>query len=127
MVGKKRPVKTWLEYAVVTAGLRTGIRGMTWAYEWGVTREALGHEPDVEEVAEYWGLTRRTAFREQAAFREAFPKFETPARIYESEEARAALKKHADFGDKIEELGERRRARKAEVGIAHLGGLPADL
>lgn len=48
-------------------------------------------------------------------------------RIYESDEARAALKKHADDGDQIEELGERRRVRMAQVGIAHPGGLPADL
>lgn len=124
---KKRPARTWLEVAVARAGLRTGIRAMTWAYEWGVTREAVGHEPTVEEVAEYWKLTRRTAFREQASFREAFPMLENPGRIYETEEARAALKKHADLGDRIEELGEKRRARKAEVGIAQLGGLPADL
>ena len=124
---KKRPARTWLEVAVARAGLRTGIRAMTWAYEWGVTREAVEHEPTVEEVAEYWKLTRRTAFREQASFREAFPMLENPGRIYETEEARAALNKHADLGARIEEHGEQRRARKAEVGIAQLGGLPADL
>lgn len=124
---KKRPARTWLEVAVANAGLRTGVRGMTWAYQWAVARESLGHEPSVEEVAEWWALTRRTAFRDQAAFREAFPMLETPARIYESEAVRDALKRQADFGDKIEEAGKRRRERKAEVGIAALGGLPADL
>lgn len=123
----KRPARTWLEVAVARAGLRTGIKAMTWAYQWAVAREALGEEPTVEQVAEYWNGTRRTAFREQAAFREAFPEFETPAKIYETEQARAAVRKHADTFANVEEWGERRRARKAEEGIAHLGGLPSNL
>lgn len=126
MIFKKRPVRTWLEYAVMTAGLRTGVNAITWAYQWGVASAALDRDPTVEEVAEYWGLTRRTAFREQAAFREAFPDMDTPAKIHASPEAQEALKRHAEFGDKIEEIGERRRARTTEFGIAQLGGLPID-
>ncbi|MGB3412053.1 MAG: hypothetical protein WBA45_12745 [Microthrixaceae bacterium] len=124
---KKRPARTWLEVAVATAGLRTGVRALTWAHEWAVARASLGHDPTVEEVAEWWGLTRRTAFREQAAFREAFPTLESPAAMYATEEAQAGLKALADFGDKIDEIGEKRRARKAELGVAQLGSLPANL
>jgi hypothetical protein len=124
---KKRPARTWLEVAVARAGLRTGLRAMTWAYEWGVTREALGHEPTVEEVAEYWNLTRRTAFREQAAFREAFSTMESPAPIYDTDEARAALKKQADVLSKLDDANAKRKARDAEIGIAQLGGLPSNL
>lgn len=126
-MAKKRPARTWLEVAVANAGMRTGVRAMTWAYEWAVTRESLGHDPSVEEVAEWWALTRRTAFREQAAFREAFPTLESPAAIYSSPQARAALRAMANIGEGADEIGEKRRARKAEIGIAQLGGLPADL
>lgn len=124
---KKRPARTWLEVAVARTGLRTGVRALTWAHEWAVASTALGHVPSVEEVAEYWGLTRRTAFREQAAFREAFPEVETPMALYDSDDARARLQAVADLGDKIEEFGEKRRARKAEIGVAELGSLPANL
>lgn len=92
MVVKKRPVRTWLEFAVTNAGLRTGGRAMTWANAWGVTETPLDSDPTVEErVAECWSLTRPTAFLEQASFREAFPNMETPARIHSSPEAEEAL------------------------------------
>ena len=124
---KKRAPRTWLEVAVARAGLRTGVRALTWAHEWAVACTALGRAPSVEDVAEYWGLARRTAFREQAAFREAFPDVESPMSLYDSDEARARLQAFAELGDKIEELGEKRRARKAEIGVAQLGSLPSNL
>jgi len=127
MVGKKRPAKTWLEVAVARTGLRNAVRALTWAHEWSVAATALGHDPTVEEVADWWNMTRRTAFREQAAFREAFPEVESPMRLYASEAGQAKLHTLAGALLKVDEAGERRRARKAEVGIAQLGGLPADL
>ena len=96
---KKRPARTWLEVAVARTGLRTGVRALTWAHEWEVASTALGHAPTVEEVAEYWGLTRRTAFREQAAFREAFPSVDSPMSLYDSDEARARLQAFAELGN----------------------------
>ncbi|UDY34534.1 type I restriction enzyme HsdR N-terminal domain-containing protein [Dermatobacter hominis] len=59
--------------------------------------------------------------------REAFPQLETPARMYETEEARESVRKHTETFANFDEWGERRRARKAEEGIAHLGGLPSNL
>ena len=123
---KKRPARTWLEVAVARVGLRSAVKAMTWAYQWAVAREALGHDPSVDEVADYWGGSRRTAFREQAAFRAAFPELEIPARLYHSEQARAALRKQAELGEKVEQLGAKRREREAEKGIARLGVPPSD-
>ncbi len=93
-MGTKRPAKsrTWLEVAIRNGGFRIGMRAMLWASCWVVVREALGYDPSVDEVAEWWKESRRTAFREQEAFRTAFPKFSTPAPMFESEENRQALR-----------------------------------
>jgi hypothetical protein len=114
-----------MEVAVTNAGLRAGTKAMTWAYEWAVVREALGHDPSVEEVAKWWAMPERSAYREQAAFRQAFPTLDNPGPIYNDDKVRAALKAQADFGDKLDELGEQRRARKRDIGIAQLSTLPA--
>lgn len=121
MAKPKRP-PTWLDVAVHNVGLRLAVRALNWAYCWAVVREALGHDPSVEEVAEWWNMARRTAFRDQADFRKAFPTLETPAPLYASPEARAAIARHAEFGDKVEKWGAERRARReaTAIGIAQL-------
>ena len=116
MPKRQRPV-TWLELAVRNAGIRAAMTAITWAYEWATTREALGHEPTVEEVADWWSMARRTAFREQAAFRRAFPTLETPAPIYASEEARAVMARHAAFGEKVDRWAEARRKGRGTDAI----------
>lgn len=123
---RKRP-PMWIEVAVSNAGMRKGTTAMTWAYQWAVVREKLGREPTVDEVAEWWAMNRRKAFRDQAAFREAFPMLETPAQIYASDEVRASLKAHADLGDKVDKLGEKRRQLAQELGALRIGSLPANL
>jgi hypothetical protein len=111
MPRRTRPT-TWLEVAIRNAGLRKAITATNWAYCWAVTREALGHEPTVEEVADWWKMSRRTAFREQATFRAAFPDLESPAKIYETAEAREALARHAAAADKIDGWIKARRERR---------------
>jgi hypothetical protein len=112
-----------MEVAVGRAGWRQGIRAMTWAYEWAVAREALGDEPSVDQVAEYWKMNRRTAFREQSAFREAFPSLDTPAVIYADPRVRETLQGHARFGEKIDELGEKFR-RQIDTIVVRVGSVP---
>jgi hypothetical protein len=104
--------QTWLEVAIQNAGLRKAITATNWAYCWAVTREAIGHDPSVEEVAEWWNQSRRSAFRDQAAFREAFPDLDSPSAIYATPEARRALARHAAAGDKIEGWIKARRDRR---------------
>lgn len=91
---RTRPL-TWLEVAIKNAGLRKAITGMSWAYVWGVTREALGHDPSVDEVAEWWRHSRRTAFRDQSAFKAAFPMLESPAPIVDQPESLESCRKMA--------------------------------
>jgi hypothetical protein len=125
MASKRKP--TWLDVAVTNAGMRRGTTGMVWAYQWAVVRESLGREPSVDEVAEWWAMNRRKAFRDQAAFREAFPMLDTPAQIYASPEVRASLRAHAEFGDKVEKVGEKRRQLTQELGALRIGRLTANL
>lgn len=84
---------TWMEISVKHAGFRGAGAALKWAYSWGIAREALGHEPSVEEVARWWRMPRRTAFRAQATFREAFPTLETPSPLCDAVEARSVLHK----------------------------------
>ncbi len=111
MPKQKRP-PTWLEVAVLNGGMRAAFTAMSWAYCWAVTREAIGHEPTVEEVADWWNMARRSAFREQAAFRESFPTLENPAPIYATPEARENLARHAAVGQKVDRWKAERRSRK---------------
>ena len=80
-MAKRRP-RTWIEIAVVNGGFRNAVKALNWAHSWIHVQVALGHDPSVDEVAEWWNQPRRSAFREQAAFRECFPDLETPAPIY---------------------------------------------
>ena len=111
MAKQKRPI-TWMEIAVRNGGMRAAITAVSWSYCWAVTREALGHEPTVEEVADWWNMARRSAFREQAAFRKAFPTLENPAAIYSTPESRESVAKHAAYGEKVEKWKADRRINK---------------
>ena len=111
MSKQKRPM-TWMEVAVRNGGMRASVTAMSWAYCWAVTREAIGREPTVEEVADWWNMARRTAFREQAAFRKAFPTLDSTAPIYSTPESREGVARHAAAGDKLERWILERRNRK---------------
>lgn len=55
-----------------------------WVALWGVVREGTGREPSsVDEVVALTKVPRRTAFRWQAAFRDAFPEMQSPAVLWE--------------------------------------------
>ena len=54
---------------------------------WDVVRQELGHEPTVEEYADWWKLSIRTAYREQAAFRKCWPTEKDPARLMDAARA----------------------------------------
>ncbi len=93
---------------------------MVWAILWAVARESLRHDPTVEEVAAWWRENERTAYREQAAFRRAFPTLESPAPIFEVPEVRAKVAKLAKQGDEME-AGKKARRRIPESMILDIG------
>jgi len=51
---------------------------------WGLYREATGVEPEsVDQIIERVKVPRRTAFKWQKSFREAFPEYQSPAVLWE--------------------------------------------
>lgn len=57
------------------------------------------------------------AFREQAAFRRAFPTLDTPAPLYATDEARAIMARHAAFGEKVDKWADARRKGRGTDAI----------
>jgi hypothetical protein len=63
-------------------GLRQAFQALTFMAAWDRARKALLRENlTLEDYADWWKVNRRTAFREQARFREAFPGETTPDRL----------------------------------------------
>lgn len=103
---------TWIQLGVRNAGIRKTMKAINWAYCWAVVQESMGREPTVEEVGDWWNMSRRTAFRDQSSFRAAFPTLDSPAPLYASEEARSKIARHAAFGDRMDRWAEERRSRR---------------
>lgn len=122
---KKRPAKTWLEVAVAIGGFRKAIRALIFANCWAMTRQAIGHDPSVEEIAEWWKASVRSTYRDQAAFRACFPMLETPARIFATPEAQAKITATLDAWDKFEGAVTKKREAAAETSVLSIGLLPA--
>jgi len=73
---------TWAHIGWRNAGMRKTNRALRFAVSWGLATAQLGREPaSVEEYAETMDESRATAFRNQQAFREAFPSETSPARM----------------------------------------------
>ena len=77
-----------MEVAVAQGGLLKGPRAMAVIVGWMVAEQMLGHPPTLEEYQEWWKLSRATAFRDQALFRECFPAETTPQQIADLVRAR---------------------------------------
>jgi len=117
---KRQRQITWIEVALRNSGFRNAQNAMLWAILWAVTRESKGSDPTAEEVAAWWKENERTAYREQAAFRKAFPTLESPAPIFASPEMRAKMAKLAKQGDEMEAAKKARR-RIPESTILDIG------
>jgi hypothetical protein len=66
------------------SNFRTTIRALQFVTAWGLATAELGQEPQsIEEFAETLKMSRRTAFRNQEAFRQAYPTEDTPGRLNE--------------------------------------------
>lgn len=111
----RRP-PTWLEVAVSNAGMIKAATAISWAWCWGITREIVGHDPSVEEVAEQWGASARTAYRDHANFRKAFPFLEDPTPYVEQAEVKplvvAAARKMKEVEDRLRSRGERKKEKR---------------
>lgn len=91
----KRPV-TLLEYLYREMGYRKGTRVAAFIVAWGIYADTLdesvsvpgerrrreGKRSHMDGYISYWKMSRATAYRELAMFREAFPGDEYPDRVW---------------------------------------------
>lgn len=112
--GPVRP-PTWLEVAVHNAGVFKAATAITWAWVWGITRADLGHDPSVEEVAEWWGASVRTCYRDLAAFRKSFPGLSDPTAFVEQAEVKSAIESAARG---MAKFAEKMKNRKFPMDLA---------
>jgi hypothetical protein len=79
---------TLLEIAYLRHGsMLKAARVVAFVIGWGVVRQELGHEPTVDEYADWWKEGRSTAYRHRDEFRHVFPQFETPGPVLDHLEA----------------------------------------
>jgi len=106
-----RREKTWAQEGIQNSNFRTAVRALHFAMLWGLATATLEREPEsIEEFAETMDMTRRTAFRNQEAFRKAYPSEETPGRI---NTVTGAQDRYDATYQKLRNLGKARRLAKA--------------
>jgi len=82
---------------------------------WGLATAEMGREPgSVDEYAETMEESRATAFRDQQAFRKAFPAEATPYRMNKTS---GAQDRYDEQWKRLVEIGKRKRADKAKLMI----------
>lgn len=70
---------TIAEYVVREVGFWNGQKVLAFIMAWESARAALGQESmTLDEYRDWWRTSERTAYREQALFRRAFPDYGTP-------------------------------------------------
>ena len=82
IVARKPRPETWAERGYKNAGILTTVRAFKFAMGWGLFMASEGHEPEnIDEYAEVMQESRATAYRDQQAFRQAFPDEVSPTRM----------------------------------------------
>jgi hypothetical protein len=76
-------VDTVAGVAIQRAGFRKGRQALMFATCWWIATHALGRPPaTVDEYVDWWrDKSRSQAFRDQQAFRLAFPEYSTPTEL----------------------------------------------
>jgi len=111
---------TWAELGYRNSNLRDTARALKFALGWGLATAELGREPaSIEEYGELAQESRASAFRDQQAFRRAFPDEVSPLRMNQLSGAQA----------RYDELFKTYTLRKTVVAAAQpfvyiLGGSP---
>lgn len=81
---KNRQPRTF-EVIVQRVGFKRASDVLLFAVQWGMVCAELGRDPEnIEEYADWWKMSRATAFREQQRWRDALPEFSTPTEFFEA-------------------------------------------
>jgi hypothetical protein len=75
----KQKRMTWARLMAQRVGVRRAARVIAFVSTYYATQQELGHPPTMEEYADDWGMSHRTAYRDLELFREAQPFFEEPS------------------------------------------------
>lgn len=111
---------TFAELGWRNAGLSATTRGLKFALGWGLATAELGREPaSVKEYADVMEESRATAFRDQQAFRKAFPSEVTPLRM---NEVSGAQQRYDELWRRLRERS--KVAKEAQPLVFVLGGSP---
>jgi hypothetical protein len=112
---------TWAELGYRNAGIRAASRALKFAMAWGLATADLGHEPaSIEEYAATLGESRATAFRDQQAFRTAFPNEESPARM---NQVAGAQERYDELFRRLSDM--KKASQEAQPLVYMLGASPA--
>jgi len=112
---------TWADLGYRNAGIRATSRDLKFAMAWGLATAELGREPEsIEEYAATLEESRATAFRDQQAFRRAFPKEESPTRMNVASGAQA---RYEEMYRRLRDL--KRVSAEAQPMVYTLGASPA--
>lgn len=114
--------QTWSELAVSNAGFRQGLQALQFVMEWGMVTAMLGREPEtIDEYAEVAEVSRAKAFRDQKAFRKAYPGLSGPGQMVAQSCGQEVFE---DFIRTAKDLGNARR--NSASFVFQLGALPVN-
>jgi hypothetical protein len=114
---------TWSEVGYRNAGLAETLRALKFALTWGLATARLGREPEtVDKYATVTGVSRAKAFRDQQAFRRAFPTETTPGRM---NRVSGAQEQYAEM--MLDDLDVDFVLQETQPYIFTLGAAPADV
>jgi hypothetical protein len=69
-----------MRYLIERVGVRRALKVIAFIVAWEVARNDLGRDISIEEYGEWWKVSRASAFREQALFRQVLgDRYATPA------------------------------------------------
>jgi len=120
-VARRARAETWAERGFKNAGIITTSRALKFALGWGLFMASEGHEPtNIEEYAEVMQESRATAFRDQQAFRQAYPDEENPTRM---NKVTGAQDRYNDLYKTIQDY--KKFVREAQPLVYLVGGAPA--
>lgn len=115
---------TWLEVAVSNAGAIKAMHAILWAWQWGIVRVTLEHDPTVEDVAEWWNASPRTCYRYLADFRKSFPGLSDPTAFVDQAEVKATIEATARRMMSFAERMKSRKVKKEDMAMLQIGFLP---
>ena len=77
--------KTWFAVTLQRVGFRETRKVMEFAVAWSIVTRDLGRPPkNIEEYSGWWGQSAASGYREQTAWRAAWPEYPTPSAWFEA-------------------------------------------